>query len=135
MPTKKNGKKELVVEIVEDDIYLLSALTRAFESEGIKVVQAKDGKEGYDLALKEHPDAILLDIVMPVMSGLEMLTKLRKDKWGKNALVLVLSNLGDADTVREANQKHVGAFFIKADWKLGSIIEDVLKRLKDNAKK
>jgi DNA-binding response OmpR family regulator len=129
MAAKKKSKKQYLVEIVEDDVYLLSTLTRAFEAEGIKVLQAKDGKEGYDIAIKNQPDAILLDIVMPVMSGLEMLTKLRKDAWGKDAMVMVLSNLGDADTVRETNSKKVGAFFIKADWKLDAIISEVKKRL------
>lgn len=134
MVSKTKAQKKYVVEIVEDDVYLLSTLTRAFESEGIKVLQAKDGKQGYEIARKEHPDAILLDIVMPVMSGLEMLAKLRKDEWGKDALVLVLSNLGDADTVRETNSKKVGAYFIKADWKLDSIIEEVKKKMEAASK-
>lgn len=128
MAAKKKAKQK-VVQIVEDDIYLLGTLSRAFEAEGIKVLQSKDGKEGYETAIQEHPDAILLDIVMPVMSGLEMLTKLRQDKWGKDALVMILSNLGDADTVRQTSDKNVSTFFIKADWKLGSIVEEVKKKL------
>lgn len=70
--------------IVEDEESLLKTLGEKFTLEGFEVVKAQNGVEGLRVALQEHPDLILLDIVMPVMGGMEMLGKLRQDDWGKN---------------------------------------------------
>ncbi len=81
--------------IVEDDLPLLNALAETFEKEGFQVLKAQDGEEGLKVALKESPDLILLDIIMPKMHGWQMLEKLREDSWGKKVLVIVLSNISD----------------------------------------
>lgn len=51
---------------------------------------AKDGEEGLELALKEKPDLILLDVIMPKMDGMTMMKKLRKDNWGKKVPIILL---------------------------------------------
>ena len=84
----EDPKKILMVEVVEDDEPLLSVLSERFREEGYNVINAITGEEGLKLALKNKPDLILLDIVMPKMDGIAMLKKLRKDPWGKNANVI-----------------------------------------------
>ena len=59
--------------IIEDEKFISKAYQLGFAHEGFKTVAAYDGKEGLEMAKKEKPDLILLDIIMPVMDGLTML--------------------------------------------------------------
>lgn len=119
------SKKTILV--VEDEVLLLQALMDKFEVEGFRTLGAGDGQAGLDLALKEHPDLILLDIVMPKMDGLTMLKLLRQDDWGKSSQVIVLTNLSDWQKINEAVAHRAFDYLVKTDWK----IEDVVKRAKE----
>ena len=113
--------------IVEDEAPLRNAVADILSFEGFTVLQAKNGQEGLDLALKEHPDLILLDLMMPVMDGLTMLEKMRQDaEWGKNAAVILLTNLNDPEKIAQATSAGSYDFLVKSDWN----IEDVVKKIK-----
>ncbi len=120
-----NGKKVLLV--VEDSKPLRTAIKAKFESEGFEVLEAGDGEKGLNVFLKEKPDLILLDIVMPIMNGLEMLKRLRKHKEGRTVPVIILTNLSESEPTAEALQEGAYDFLVKADWK----IEDVVEKVKD----
>lgn len=111
--------------IVEDDAPLLGALKAKFASEGFNVVTAVDGVEGLAAAVNEHPDLILLDIIMPRMDGLTMMKKLREDAWGKSARIILLTNLSDPGMVMEALHDGAYDFLVKTDWKLEAVVEKV----------
>ena len=113
--------------IVEDEISLLKILTDQFTIEKFDVLNAKDGKEGLESALQNHPDIILLDINMPVMNGLDMLQALRQDVWGKDAPVVVLSSSQDSESISAGLNHKVLKYYIKSDWK----IEDLIKEVKE----
>ncbi len=122
--TSKLGKKIL---IVEDEAPLRNAVSDILSFEGFEVFQAKNGQEGLDTAIKEHPDLILLDLMMPVMDGLTMLEKLRNDQeYGKNAAVILLTNINDPEKVAMATEAGSYDFLVKSDWN----IEDVVKKIK-----
>lgn len=121
---EKNNKKIL---IVEDETPLRNAVTDILTFEGFEVFQAKNGQEGLDLALKEHPDLILLDLMMPIMDGLTMLEKLRQDQeFGKTAAVILLTNINDPEKVAMATEAGSYDFLVKSDWN----IEDVVRKIK-----
>lgn len=123
---KLNSKKILLVEIVEDDRPLLSVLSERFTNEGYQVIRAMTGNEGLDLALKNKPDLILLDIVMPKMDGITMLRNLRKDSWGKKANVILLTNLSaDENITKAVTELEPSYYLIKTDWKMDDIVERV----------
>jgi two-component system alkaline phosphatase synthesis response regulator PhoP len=125
------AKKLSIILIVEDDEPILYSLKKKFELiKGIKVISAGDGVVGLEKAVKERPDLILLDIVLPRMDGMEMLRKLREDKWGKTVKVIVLSNLSSTDTEQEAKELGVKDYIIKADWDLDDVVVKVVKNLK-----
>ncbi len=84
--------------IIEDELAYVSLL-RDTLAKTYQVIVAKNGKEGLEYAIKEHPNLMLLDIKMPVMDGMTMLGKLRKDAWGKTAKVILLTNLEPSDSV------------------------------------
>lgn len=120
----------LIVEVVEDELSLLEVLSDKFVKEGFKVLQAKNGEEGLKVALAEHPDIILLDIIMPVMDGMAMLKKLREDSWGKDAKVIILTNLSDNEKTAQALDDGSNDYLVKSDWK----IEDVVKKVEEKLK-
>ena len=124
---KTAGKLNKKILIVEDDANLCRALEEKFSDEGFKVTVAEDGKVGLSKALKEHPDVILLDIVLPGMDGLTVLKKIRDDDWGKSAAVLMLSNLSYAEYQVEAVKSDVVDYLVKTDWSL----EELLDKVKD----
>ena len=117
--------------IVEDEASLLKALSSKISGEKFQVLEARNGEEGLKVALSEHPDLILLDVVMPRMDGITMLGKLRKDKWGKKAKVIILTNLEGVDKTVEASDFNVHDYLVKSNWK----IEDLMKKIKDILKK
>lgn len=113
--------------IVDDEQTLLSALVDKFTREGFVVSGAKNGQEGLKNAFINHPDLILLDIIMPVMDGMTMLSELRKDQWGKKTKVILLTNLSEAEKVVESHNQGVYDYLVKSDWK----IEDIVKKVKE----
>jgi two-component system, OmpR family, alkaline phosphatase synthesis response regulator PhoP len=117
------------VLIVEDEVILLNALMKKFHKEGFLVMGEKNGKLGLDRALKDKPDLILLDIIMPVMDGMTMLAKLRRDGWGKNVPVIMLTNLNSSEDVTEAAKHGAYDYLVKSDWRLEDVIGKVNEAL------
>jgi DNA-binding response OmpR family regulator len=118
------------VLIIEDEVPMRRVLVDAFIAQGFRVIEAGDGEDGLARAKAEHPDAILLDIILPKMDGLTVLRHLRDDAWGKNAVVIILTNLSDAERVGEAMGRHVYDFLVKTDWDPAQVVERVQKKLK-----
>lgn len=123
-----NNQKTILV--IEDELSLSTALSDKLSREGFFILDAKNGQDGLNSALKNHPDLILLDIVMPVMDGMTMLKKLREDPWGKTVKVIILTNLTDGERVEEAVTHHSYEYLVKSDWKIEDISEKIKKELK-----
>ncbi len=113
--------------IVEDDEIMLKVLSDKLKLEGFAVAEARDGVEGFDKALEEHPDLVLLDIILPKMDGLTMFKKLRADKRWENAPVIILTVLSEAEKVAEALENGAFTYLVKMDIQ----IEDVVKKVKE----
>ncbi len=125
---KKKDKRTIL--IVEDDGMLRKVLSNRIAEEGYEVLEAEDGKEGLKTALKKHPDLILLDLMMPVMDGSEMLQELRKDKWGANVYVYILTNKDlDTEMLNEANRApYVSSYLMKSEHGVDEMVELVRGR-------
>ena len=121
------NKKTILV--VEDEISLLNALRDKLTREHFAVLEAKNGEEGLEVALREHPDLILLDIVMPKMDGMTVLRKLREDLWGKSAKVIILTNLSDKEKMAEALEQKLHKYLVKSDWKIEEVVAKVREQL------
>ncbi|MBU0647120.1 response regulator [Patescibacteria group bacterium] len=120
-------KKKIL--IVEDEVILCNVLYDKLIREGFIALKAGDGKEGIEVALREHPDLILLDIIMPVMDGITALKKLREDEWGKDVKIIILSNLNDNERVAEAMSQGTYDFFVKSDWNLEDVVIKIRKMI------
>jgi DNA-binding response OmpR family regulator len=124
------AKDKKTILIAEDEAPMLEALITKFTNEGFNVLPAKDGQEAMELANKEHPDLILLDVVMPKIDGLTFLKMIRSEsKWGGDASIVMLTNLSDPQTVSEAANYHVYDFLVKTDWKLDDVVKMVKQKL------
>ena len=122
--------KKYNILIVEDEDATRLALKDKLENNGYNILQAPNGLEGFDMAIKNKPDLILLDIVMPVMDGLTMLRNLRKDDWGKKARVIMLTNLSDPEKEEETSKSGVFGYFVKSNWKLVDLLSTIKLILK-----
>ena len=119
------------VLVIDDDELLLGSVVDALQAAGYNVLQAKNGKDGLDLALKEHPDLVLTDNLMPIVNGVDMVAGLRKDKWGKQVPAIIMTNMYTADMLNESLQAGVTDYVMKADLNLEKIVGLVRSRLKD----
>lgn len=117
--------------IVEDDLPTLKSVSGELENCGYAVLEAEDGERGLKLALKEKPDLILLDILLPKMDGREVMKKLRENEWGKTALVIFLTNLtADDSIIKEIIKTEPAYYLIKPNWTLADIMEKVKEVLR-----
>ena len=103
------------VAIIEDDIAIVQMYRTKFENEGYEVATAPDGATGLELIDQFDPDVILLDLMMPNMNGLDMLQRLRGLPNGKDAKVVVLTNMGDTETATRVYKMAANDYIVKAE--------------------
>ena len=113
--------------IVEDEVSMLQVLSDTFSGLGLRVLKAKNGEEALRVAFKEHPEIILLDVLMPKMDGMETMKKLREDQWGKKVKIIILTNVNpDSDmTIKSIVEDQPSYYLIKSDVKLEDIVDKV----------
>lgn len=119
------------IAIIEDDEAISQMYRIKFEAEGYTVETAANGKLGLELAEEMRPDIILLDLMMPIMSGEEVLVKLRKKDWGKKIKVIILTNRGEQEIPDEVKQAGVEALILKAAMTPRQVAELVKSKLKE----
>jgi DNA-binding response OmpR family regulator len=124
-PAAKEPPKKIL--IVEDDPILLEMYKDKFLNEEFAVITATNGKEGLDIAVDQKPNIILLDLMMPIMSGQQMLKRLRELPQFKRLPVIVLTNAGEIDNIRQTKRYDDACdFLIKSNVS----IEDVVAKVK-----
>ncbi len=112
--------------IVEDDAASRRVNVDTLKKEKYTIFEAENGKEGLEIALREHPDLLLVDVMMPIMNGMEMVMELRKDKWGKNANIIILTNLTGERTMADFLATGAYDYLVKSTWSA----EELAKRVK-----
>lgn len=117
------------VAIIEDDQAISQMYRFKFEAEGYTVETAENGKLGLKLAESMKPDVILLDLMMPEMTGDEMLDQLRKTAWGKDIKVIILTNMGEQEIPGRVRELGVSGVILKADMTPRQVAETVGKLL------
>ncbi|MDD5750684.1 MAG: response regulator [Candidatus Pacebacteria bacterium] len=117
--------------IIEDEAALQKTLAAALKSAGYGVLQALDGEIGLRLARSEKPDLILLDLIMPIKNGFEVLAELKADPEMKDFPVIVLTNLESIEDVDKALTVGVDTYLVKANYTLDEILAKVRQTLKE----
>lgn len=115
--------------IAEDEPFLLKSLAEIFEQAGFLVYRAPNGQVALELAMANHPQVCVLDIMMPVMDGLTVLQRLRQDiTWGKNAIIIMLTNVTADSRILESMQKNPPSYyFVKESMNPDQLLAKVLE--------
>ena len=113
------------VMIVEDDPTLRDIYTTRFGAEGYTVVSASDGEAALSTAVKERPDLILLDIMMPKISGFDVLDILRATPETKDTKIIVMSALSQTADIEKGKSLGANAYLVKSQVTLSEVVEKV----------
>ena len=103
------------VAIIEDDSAIVSMYKMKLDAAGYDVKTAENGLIGFDLVKNFNPDLILLDLMMPEMTGDQMLAKIRKMPWGKNTNVIIMTNVSHDEAMPKVKELGVEKFIVKAN--------------------
>lgn len=116
--------------VIDDDMTFMASIKASLDSDTYEVTSATNGVEGLKRVEESRPDLILLDIMMPMMDGIEFLKELNT-KYGENKIpVLITSNVSSLDKISEGVSLGIRGYFIKSNESLESIkglIEGVFK--------
>jgi two-component system, OmpR family, phosphate regulon response regulator PhoB len=118
--------KKIRVLIIEDDKLLRKASEAGLLKRGLEVLTAADGEEGIRQARAGSPDLILLDMLMPKLSGMETLTELKKDEQTRRIPVVILSNTSIETTMQKAQDLGAIGYLVKADLSLQQLGDRVI---------
>ena len=116
------------VLVVDDEIHIIHVVAIKLRNNGYDVITAENGLEGYETACREKPDLVVTDYQMPVMSGLEMVEKLRANKDTAEIPVIMLTARSFAIENEQKQQLQIAEFLSKpfSPKELLTSIEDIL---------
>lgn len=122
------NRKQYTIFLVDDDPLLLSMYSAKFKAEGFMVETVTDGplllskiKEG------PAPDLILLDMILPSMSGIEILQKIRQDGLVPQTKIVILSNQNDTSDVEKIQELGADGYLVKASMIPSEVVAEVKK--------
>lgn len=118
------SKKKIL--LVEDDIALSSVYTSRLQLEGFDVVHVGNGEDALSKAVEYHPDLIVLDAMMPKISGFDVLDNLRAAEETRNMKVIMLTALSQPKDKERAQALGVDDYLVKSQ----VVISDVVERIK-----
>ena len=119
---ESNGKK---VMIIEDDRFLSSLIKARLEKEGFTLVQAFDGEEAITLVKQEKPQLIILDLIMPKVTGFEVLEAISLSPDLNHTPIVILSNLAQDSDVAKAKSLGATDYFVKVRVSIDDVIQKV----------
>lgn len=120
------GRKIL---IADDDESFLQIIADKLKSKGFSVIAVKNGKEAVSMGTVELPDLLLLDILMPEMSGLEAMKKLREaGEWGKNVPIFIITSVDPDDKTIQAVAADKPTYYLM---KGGLDLDEMVSRIKE----
>lgn len=124
---EKTTKEKYKIAVIEDEEVVSKSLVEELQDSGFEAVTAFDGEAGLALVLKEKPDLVLLDIVMPKMDGMTMMQKLRESgEYGQHVPIILLTNLNADDRIMGGiTQNQPSYYLVKSAYTLADVVERV----------
>jgi len=113
--------------LVEDDPFLIDIYSTKLKDSGFSVEVASDGEQAFEKVKAKKPDLVLLDIVLPKISGWEILRKIKSEADLKNLKIIILSNLGQKEEVEKGMDLGVLKYLIKAHYTPSQVVEEIKK--------
>ncbi len=124
---------KIKILIVEDDLFIRELYERQLSLEGYEISTAEDGEIGLNRLAESIPDLLLLDIMLPKVSGLDLLRTIKAKEETKNIPVILLTNLGQDSVIKEGFNLGADGYLIKSAYTPDQIIEEVKKFLSAQA--
>lgn len=118
----KNGKKIRVL-IAEDDTSLMEIMSIQLGKKGFEILSATNGRKAIEMTEAEHPDVILLDLLMPENDGFEVLEHLKER--GIDIPTIVLTNLGQEENCERSVELGARDCYVKSDTPLTTLEEKI----------
>lgn len=115
--------------LVEDDPFIADIYKKKFESSGFEVLNITNGKSVLKVVEEEHFDIILLDLVIPEMSGLEVLQELRGPRYPTDLKIVIFSNLSNPEDREKAVKLGANGFISKTEFSPSQVVEEVNRYL------
>lgn len=128
-PLKKGEKMAKKILIVEDDTALKDIYSARFQAEGYETFSAADGEEALSQAIKEKPDLVLLDIMMPKISGFDVLDILRTTPETKGIKIIVMTALSQATDIEKGKSLGADEYLVKSQVTLSDVVARVKKMI------
>jgi|SRR3989344_6841410 len=128
----KSGVTEVpgkTILLIEDDTVLASMYSQRFTKEGYRVLLARNGEDGLNIIIAEKVDLVLTDIMLPRVSGIEFIEKLKKSPKKKNIPVIAWSNLADESEKEKALALGAKEYLVKGKVTLDEIVQVAKKYL------
>jgi len=119
--------------LIEDDPLIYRLYQKLFTLEGYEIELAENGQIGLEKLKTFHPDILLMDIMMPTMNGIEMLTNVKADPSTKDIPVIVLTNIADMNITQMALSKGAVLCIIKSQTEPEDVVNSVRAVLSRNA--
>ncbi len=113
--------------LVEDDPFLINIYVKKLKGAGFEVKVVKDGKQALSALGKEIPDLLILDLVLPEMTGWRVLREVKKDLKFKDLKIVIFSNLGQKEQVEQGLKLGAVKYLIKAHYKPSEVVEEIKK--------
>ena len=129
---EKAERKKILV--VDDDATIRKIAGELLTNAGYDVLKAADGQQALDMALKEHPDLIVLDLVMPKMTGFTVVREIRQDPRIKNIPILIFSEVISVQAAHDILHKYgVSCFMSKAQMMISLVsrVREILSKQAD----
>ncbi|MSU74448.1 response regulator [Candidatus Kaiserbacteria bacterium] len=120
--------------LIEDDKFMTDLIAMRFKKDGLGLDWAENAEIGLAKIKKEKPALILLDIILPGMTGFEFLKKIRADNETASIPVIILSNLGQKVEIEQGMKLGAKDYFIKATHDLSEIMQKINQTLKEETK-
>ncbi len=114
-------QKSKKIVIIEDDPILLKALNLEFSGQSFKILSAMDGQSGLKMVKREKPDLLILDLLLPKIHGLEILSKLRRSPKTNKMSVIILTNLKDVNYKIQPQNFKTFDYYIKSSLDLSQL--------------
>jgi DNA-binding response OmpR family regulator len=111
--------------LVEDDMALRDIYSTRFLAEGYEVSTASDGEQALTVAVKEKPDLILLDIMMPKISGFDVLDILRTTPETKSSKIIIMTALSQPADVEKGKALGADEYLVKSQVTLTDVVDKV----------
>ncbi len=128
--TQATGGAQPIILIVEDETFLANLLLLRFRKEGFNVVQAFNGNEALDKLEQQHPDIVILDLILPQKNGFEVLQNISENPQLSDIPVIIVSNLGQDSDIERGKLLGAIDYYVKARLSIDELVAKVRGLLK-----